>query len=460
MKKKIIVIGAGVGGAACAALLAKAGHEVTLLETHGFAGGRCAAISREGFKYDFGVHMFSRGNKAPHGEVNRRLGGDLKWITKDPSCRVMGKMSFDFPLNIKPLHRQIYLARKLGVSLKNLPGAFRLFRSLMKGKDIEKNDRITLHEYVSRYTADENIHLFINCVCQLYFALSYHEASAGEYIYSFSKMFNDASFGYPEGGGGEIPASFLRMFEKFGGKIVYGEPVVAISVEAGRVKGVRTPHHDYEADIVISNCGVKATIELAGPENFPETYRKTADGLTYSNPYVTIKYALSKRVVPYPVVFYMPDADSKTLFSYIDEQKPPKDPYIFMPVPSNLDPSLAPQGNQLVIAGTAAPAGADDALCHDILDRIDYRVCALFPDIRNEALWRVRSTVKDTERITRHPAGEAIGIGQTPEQVGEKKPGLKTPVNGLYLVGSDAGARGIGTEIASASALALVDLSL
>jgi len=240
MKKKIVVIGAGVGGAACAALLAKKGHEVTLLETHGFAGGRCAAISREGFKYDFGVHMFSRGNKGPHGEINRSLGGDLKWITKDPSCRVMGKMNFDFPLNIKPLYRQVYLAHKLGVNIKNLPGAFRLFRSLMKGKDIEKNDRVSLHEYVSRFTSDENIHLFINCVCQLYFALSYHEASAGEYIWSFSRMFNDASFGYPQGGGGEIPACFLRMLEKFGGKIVCGEPVAAISIEAGTVKRVRT----------------------------------------------------------------------------------------------------------------------------------------------------------------------------------------------------------------------------
>jgi len=175
---------------------------------------------------------------------------------------------------------------------------------------------------------------------------------------------------------------------------------------------------------------------------------------------VTIKPPLPRGVVPYPVVFYMPNVQSKNLFSYIEEKKPPTDPYIFMPVPSNLDPSLAPEGKQLVIAGTAAPAGASDDLCHAILNRVDERVCALFPGIKDASLWQVRSTVADTKKITGHSAGEAIGIGQTPEQVGKKRPGLKTPVKNLYLVGADAGARGIGTEIASASALALVDLGL
>ncbi|MBA4367953.1 MAG: hypothetical protein C0403_09990, partial [Desulfobacterium sp.] len=291
MAKKVVVIGSGVGGSASAALLAKEGYDVTLIESHSFPGGRCTSINRDGFIYDFGVHMFSRGDKGPHGEVNRKLNGNLKWITKEPSCRIMGKMEFDFPLNIKPLARQIYLARKLGVKLKNLPAIFFLFRSMMKAKDVEKNDNLLLYDYISRYTDDENIHLFINCICQLYFALSYLESSAGEFLWSFSRMFTESSFGYPKGSGGAIPGSFLSCLEKYGGKIKFGETVQSVKIQNSIAEGVQTDKAFYPADIVISNCGISRTIDLAGKKNFPDEYRKTANNYTYSNAYVTIKYA-------------------------------------------------------------------------------------------------------------------------------------------------------------------------
>ena len=41
--------GAGVGGVATAARLAKAGFEVTVLEKNGFTGGRCSLIHHEGY---------------------------------------------------------------------------------------------------------------------------------------------------------------------------------------------------------------------------------------------------------------------------------------------------------------------------------------------------------------------------------------------------------------------------
>ena len=458
MKKKVVVIGSGVGGSASAALLAKEGYDVILIESHSFPGGRCASINRDGFIYDFGVHMFSRGDKGPHGEVNRKLNGNLTWITKDPSCRVMGKMDFDFPLNIKPLSRQINLAWKLGVKFKNLPAIFMLFRSMMKGKDVEKNDNSPLYDYISRYTDDENIHLFINCVCQLYFALSYLESSAGEFQWCFSRMFNDSSFGYPKGGGGIIPVTFLSGLEKNGGRIKYGETVQSVKIQNGIAQGVQTDKDFYPADIVISNCGISRTIDLAGKDNFPDEYKKTIDSYTYSNAYVTIKYAIDHPVVPYPVVFYMPDMPPRNIFNYINEKRAPEEPYIFITVPSNIDPGLAPPGRQLVIAGTAAPTGASNELCNKILDKIHERVTKLFPEVEKASIWQIRSTASDTANITKHAAGEAIGIGQTPNQVGKLRLKFETPVKGLYLVGSDAGARGIGTEIASCSALGLFEL--
>ncbi|MBM4445444.1 MAG: NAD(P)/FAD-dependent oxidoreductase [Chloroflexi bacterium] len=456
MAKKVVVIGSGVGGAAAAALLAKEGHQITLLESHHFPGGRCASMGKEGFTYDFGVHMFSRGNKGPHGTVNRRVGGDLAWITRDPACHVMGRVEFDFRLNIRPLLRQFSVARQLGVRPKNYIGAFRLMRSLLSGRGVEKNDGVCLQDYVSRFTNDDMVHLFMNCLSQLYFALSYRQSSAGEFIWCFSRMFNEASFGYPLGGSGRIPGSFLQALERHGGEVRLREPVAHICIENGKVTGVETASGRYDAELVISDAGIVRTLDLAGRQQFPEEDVKRAEGLSYSNAYVTLKYALDRRVIPYPVVFHMPSLPPERVFDYVEEKRPPDDPYIFMPVPSNIDPNLAPSGRQLVVAGTAAPAGATPELCDAILDRVHTKVCELFPGFKDSIMWQLRSTRVDATALTDHLAGEAIGIGQTPGQVGALRPELVTPVSGLWLVGADAGSRGIGTEMASGSALNLI----
>lgn len=124
MARNIVIIGSGVGGCAVAALLAKAGYQVTLLEAHSFPGGRCAAMEKQGYYFDFGVHMFSRGNKGPHGEVNRKIDGNLRWINMNPACRVMGMAEFDFPLDIRPIGHQITIARKLELSQRTIGGHF------------------------------------------------------------------------------------------------------------------------------------------------------------------------------------------------------------------------------------------------------------------------------------------------------------------------------------------------
>ena len=456
MKKKVVIIGSGPGGAAAGALLSQRGHEVTLLEEKPFEGGRCTSLNRDGFIYDFGVHMFSRGDSGPHGEVNRLTQGNLQWITKNPAARVIGKVAFDFPLDIRGLFSQIKLARNLGVGIKNYLEAFRLIKALMKGEDVAVNDGITAQAFVNRYTDDEMIHLFINCVCQLYFALSYKEASAGEFIWCFKRMFNEAAFGYPRGASKSIPHSFLESFKRNQGKLHLHAAVTRIKIENGKVKGVETEGGYYPAGIVISSAGIQPTIMLSGKENFPESYLAKVNNMTWSNAYITIKYALGRKIIPYPVVFHMPDLPAHEVFKYIEEKTVPDDFFIFMPVPSNQDPELAPSGCQLVIAGTVAPPFASEKLCQAILDKLHIKVCDLFPGLEEAIIWHAYSTRKDTSKLIGHPAGECIGLAQTPDQVGIHRLSSETPVEGLYLVGADAGARGIGTELASGSALNLV----
>ena len=42
--------------------------------------------------------------------------------------------------------------------------------------------------------------------------------------------------------------------------------------------------------------------------------------------------------------------------------------------------------------------------------------------------------------------GETIGLAQIVGKCGKSKPAIATPLTGLYLVGTDAGGRGVGTQ--------------
>lgn len=55
---KVVVVGAGLGGLAAAALLAKDGHEVTVLEKNSQPGGRARVYSDRGYTFDMGPSWY------------------------------------------------------------------------------------------------------------------------------------------------------------------------------------------------------------------------------------------------------------------------------------------------------------------------------------------------------------------------------------------------------------------
>jgi hypothetical protein len=84
----VIVIGSGIGGLSCAALLARYEQDVILLESHDVAGGAAHSFDVKGYKFDSGPSLFSglqsRGPQAnPLAQVLDALGESVPCATYD-----------------------------------------------------------------------------------------------------------------------------------------------------------------------------------------------------------------------------------------------------------------------------------------------------------------------------------------------------------------------------------------
>ena len=86
----VVIIGGGIGGLASAALLARAGHAVTLLEAHSRVGGRAGNWEKDGFRFDTGPSWYLMPEVFDH--FYKLLGTSaeeqLELITLDPGYRV------------------------------------------------------------------------------------------------------------------------------------------------------------------------------------------------------------------------------------------------------------------------------------------------------------------------------------------------------------------------------------
>ncbi|MBU4179348.1 MAG: NAD(P)/FAD-dependent oxidoreductase [Actinobacteria bacterium] len=445
---KVVVIGSGIGGAGCAALLARKGFEVTLLERNEFPGGKGVSFEKDGFIYDTGVHAVGNGEKGPLGEINRIVGGDLEWALIEGGNRIaLGDKVAHYPLDFACDDAIRSLIDGIGVRPGNEEDCFICFKKLATIKpasEMEVLDRMPLKDYVDQFTDDPNFHLMLNATCGMLIVLTYYQGSAGEFIHCFATMAQNASLSYPRGGMGSVAKAYVEAFESMGGTVEYGRPVEGIIVEDGHVTGVEA-NGRVPADIVVSNAGLQPTVKMVG-KDLPRKYVDWATSLKSSYGAVSVKYALDEKVVPYPLTLWMPDLE--------DPDAAEKYVGVFYPVPSIPDPELVPEGCQLVLAGAVLPADPKlKELNRQVLDRIEATMSMLHPGIDDHVVWKLRTGTDYVANISGRELGEVIGLAQDFRQVGHDRPDPRMPIGGLYLVGADAGGRGIGTEMAGDSAL-------
>ncbi len=79
------------------------------------------------------------------------------------------------------------------------------------------------------------------------------------------------------------------------------------------------------------------------------------------------------------------------------------------------------------------------------------------PGLDEHTVFVDRFSVDFIEKWIGKEFGPAVSTAQTPDQVGKKRPSVCSPIPGLYFAGCNAGARGVGTELAAASAMECAD---
>jgi phytoene dehydrogenase-like protein len=479
---RAVVVGSGIGGAALTLLLAHAKIPTLLLEKNRALGGSCSGYEKQGFKIDIGTHMFSRGPRGPLGDVLRRVGEDgaidfrrthdiaeMRFAAGSGAVR---RVAVPSQLARMPAFA-LRLVRALELSPREATRAARLFTHIltMSEDEVHAWDGRTIEDFVAPFTDNVATLGIFGFLLGLYFILPYWEVSAGEALWCFRRMARDNWLSYPRGGSRAIPETYCRLARARGAEVRTGVGVRKITVERGRVTGVELADGTrIAADIVVSTSSVRTTVlRLVGAEHFPESYVERAGRIRGSYIAVQAKIGLRKKLVSAGAIvggvgesmdlLDRTTSDLKAMFATLEAGRVPPVVPFYCPVPTNFDDTLAPPGHQLLTVCAVAPT-SDVALVdpapawEEAMLRTMRRVV---PGLDEHTLFVDRFSVEFIEKWIGKEFGPAVSTGQTPDQVGGKRPSVFTPVLGLYLAGCNAGARGVGTELAAASAMECAD---
>ena len=445
-----IVIGAGVGGLASALLLAHAGKDVALFEKRAQPGGRIGSSKRDGFTVDFGVHLISRGEKGPLIQLLDRCGVDAGIeFTKVRPIQSTGGEQFKFPQDLKGR-----------VPDEDFEAVIKMVTDV-KGMSDEKThefDGQTLKEFLNGYTVDPFVHACVSQIGFIYCCIPEYRLSAGEFARCLKWEAEAHCSGYPSGGCVSILAAYLDGLEQHGGDVRFGAPGDKVIVEGGKAVGVIVDGEEVRADMIVSNAGIQETVtDLVGAECFDPAYVEYVKGLEISFVSIIARFALD--TVISPEIKMLSGFSSVPVKEYNDKLmagQVPEELNSFIVVPSSFDPSVAPEGKQLVMMTTAVPAGIKDEYCPAILEALIDVAESHFPGLREHALFVEKVYPADAARIMGED-GAGIGIAQQAGQAGVDRPAIKTPLEGLYIVGAEAGGSGVGTELAANSAIEFFD---
>jgi phytoene desaturase len=455
---EVVVVGAGVGGLACAARLASAGHRVTVFERSTVVGGKLGrrVVERpEGtYRFDTGPSLLTLpqvfdelfadlGGRAPRlvplnpvvrhvfadgtvldscadpdefaDRIDASLGpsaaADWRRLWRragrvwDASWRDILRNPVDSPAALAGL------AWRLGDLAAVAPG--RSLRGLGRRRLRDPRLRMLLDRYATYTGADPR-----RAPAALV-AVPYAELSFGGW--------------YLPGGLGTLADALLERCAALGVSVRTGVPVTGIATAGGRVTGVRVDESFVPADVVVSNVDAAALYRdlLPTPRRLARLADRSLAGFV-----LLLGVAGRTPGLAHHTVFF-PPRDYDAEFDAVFDGRLAANPAVFVTVAD--DPSVRPDGHEAWFVLVNAPRhgvgrGALDwnrpGLAAAYADRVLSVLAARGLDVRDRVLFREVLTPAALESSAAAPGGAIYGTAG-----GLLRPANRGPVDGLFLVG-------------------------
>ncbi len=489
-----IIIGSGMGGLTAAGLLAKVARmRVLVLEKHSERGGQTHVFRRDGAPWDVGLHYVGH---LQEGTLERRLldflsGGALRWnrmpddferfvypgltfaVPSDPS-RYEARLIERFPDEAGAVRRYFRDLRSvarwtiLGIQQQMAPAPLACLIAQYRRLGAAEATQTT-GAYLARHFSSPLLKALLASQWGDYgvppkqSAFAIHALVAGSY-------FDGAWF--PQGGAGQIARTFEQGIETSAGAIKVCQEVTQIVTSGGRAIGVKAIDQSgadpvevaYHAPVIISNVGAQLTYQRLLPVD-GEIGRRTAKaralldslvgGLSAVNLYVRLKEPVSTLGVQgenYWINTELDhdDVEAHTAMVLAGE---PRHAYLSFPSAKSGDERFHTAEIIAMVQADAFKAwrgtssgnrGRDYAelkerIAQGLLRLADTAVPGFSALVRYSEL----STPLTVEHFTSRLDGCFYGLPATPKKYRSAGFSARTPIDGLYLSGSDVASLGI-----------------
>ncbi|MEO0062393.1 MAG: hypothetical protein RLZZ08_953 [Pseudomonadota bacterium] len=487
------VIGSGFGGLALAIRLQAAGVDTTIVEARDKPGGRAYHWQREGFTFDAGPTVITDPSclRELWELTGHDMAEDVELMPVMPFYRLNWPdgTNFDYSNDDVALKKEIarldpadiagydrFLDYAAGVyeegyvKLGTVP--FLDFKSMIKAAPalMKKQAWRSVYSMVSKYIRNEKLRE----------ALSFHTLLVGgnpmttSSIYALiHKLEKDGGVWWARGGTNRLVAGMLRHFERLGGTVRLGDPVVQIDTLGTQATGVTCAsgwHGDFDA--VASNGDIVHTYrDLLGATLRGRKMGKSLSRKSYSPSLFVVHFGVegSWPGIPHHMILFGPRYKGLLDDIYVNGVLP-ADFSIYLHHPTVTDPGMAPEGKSTFYA--LVPVAHMGKLAVDwnhvgpilekrILDEVGRR---LIPDIHDRIVTSFHYAPTDFATDLSAYMGSAFSLEPVLTQSAFFRGHNRDDVIGnMYLVGAGthpgAGIPGVVGSAKATASLMLEDLA-
>lgn len=455
----VAVIGAGLGGLAAGAMLAKAGRKVLVVERHDRPGGYAHAFKRKRYQFDSAVHLMSGGGRGPVAALLRELRVDSRvefarvdpfYTATFPGLRIdapLGTQAFveaharAFPRERAGFEELLATCHALREETERIEELGRLEAVLENARSLptlRRYHRSTLGQVLDAQLGDERARSAVAALWP-YLGLPPSRLSFHYFAMMLASYVEDGAW-YCMGSFQKLADALAAALVRDGGELLLKSSVRRIRVENGRAAGIVLENgQSIDAPTVVANGDARQTYEeLVGFEHLSDGAAKELRALEPSLSAFVVYGAttldLRARGAAHEMFLYDTWSHDEDYANAL-RGRPSR---IGFTVPTFADATLAPPDEQLFSITVLLPHALERSWR---AEKERYEAALLgkaeqaFPGLRASLRFVESATPRTFERYTRNGAGAMYGFAVTPEQVGPGRLAQSGSIGGLVLAG-------------------------